>query len=114
MDRTRNGFWPEPDHRLAGVLLGRQDFVEHSRRRSRRHHLADQLLAGMKRKTFQSGRAALDLIEDAVHLLRTTPASVWIAYYAGAVPFVLGLLYFWADMSCGAYAARRCPASALG
>jgi hypothetical protein len=68
----------------------------------------------MKRKTFQSGRAALDLIEDAVHLLRTSPASVWITYYAGAVPFVLGLLYFWADMSCGAYAQQRCPASALG
>ena len=68
----------------------------------------------MKKKSAQSGRPALDLIEDAVHLLRTTPAWAWVAYLAGAVPFVLGLLYFWADMSCGAYARQRCPASALG
>jgi hypothetical protein len=68
----------------------------------------------MKKKSAQSGRPALDLIEDAVHLLRTSPSRVLVAYYVGAIPFVLGLLYFWADMSCGAFAQRRCPASALG
>ena len=68
----------------------------------------------MKKKPAKHGRPALDLIEDAVHLLRTTPARVWLAYYAGAVPFTLGLLFFWADMSCGAFAERRCSASALG
>ena len=68
----------------------------------------------MKRKSVQAGSSALDLIEDAVHLLRTAPARVLLAYYAGAIPFALGLLYFWADMSCGAFARQRCPAAALG
>ena len=67
----------------------------------------------MKRKSAQHGRPALDLIEDAVHLLRTTPARVWLAYYAGAIPFTLGLLFFLADMSCGAFAERRCPVYAF-
>jgi hypothetical protein len=39
---------------------------------------------------------------------------VLLAYYAGAIPFALGLLYFWADMSCGALAERHCPSAALG
>jgi len=68
----------------------------------------------MKKKSAQLGRSALDLIEEAVHLLRTAPLRVLLTYYLGAIPFVLGLLYFWADMSCGAFAQRRCPASALG
>lgn len=68
----------------------------------------------MKKKSSQLGRSALDLIEDAVHLLRTAPARVLLAYYVGAIPFALGLLFFWADMSCGAFAQRRCPAGALG
>lgn len=68
----------------------------------------------MKKKSAQLGRSAIDLIEDAVHLLRTAPASVLLAYYVGAIPFALGLLFFWADMSCGAFAQRRCPASAFG
>jgi hypothetical protein len=68
----------------------------------------------MKKKSAQLGRSALDLIEDAVHLLRTVPARVLLTYYVGAIPFALGLLFFWADMSCGAFAQRRCPASAFG
>ena len=68
----------------------------------------------MKKNAAQRGRPALDVIEDAVHLLRTAPAGTLLAYYAGAIPFALGLLYFWADMSRGAFAERRCPAAALG
>jgi hypothetical protein len=68
----------------------------------------------MKKKSSQSERPALDLVEEAVHLLRTSPARVLLGYYVGAVPFALGLLFFWADMSCGAFARRRCPAAALG
>jgi hypothetical protein len=62
----------------------------------------------MKKRSAQRGRPALDLIEDAVHLLRTVPLSTLLAYYIGAIPFALGLLYFWADMSRGAFAQRRC------
>jgi len=56
---------------------------------------------------------ALGLIEEAVHLLRQAPASVFAAYFVGTVPFLIGLLYFWADMSRGAYAYRHVGAAAL-
>lgn len=39
---------------------------------------------------------ALQLVEEAVHLLRGAPAWTLAVYYLGAVPFVLGLLFFWA------------------
>lgn len=68
----------------------------------------------MKKRAAQFERPALDLIEDAVHLLRTAPPTVLLTYYTGAIPFVLGLLFFWSDMSCSAFAERRCPAAALG
>lgn len=57
--------------------------------------------------------SALDLIEEGVNLLRATPALLGL-HLAGSVPFVLGFLYFWADMSRSAYAeARLAPASLL-
>lgn len=68
----------------------------------------------MKRKSAIRGRPALDLIEEAVHLLRQTPMRGLLIYHLGAVPFVLGLLHFWADMSCGAFAERHCASAALG
>lgn len=55
----------------------------------------------------RAGRPALELVEAAVHLLRTAPAGVLLSYYAGSIPGVLGLLYFWADMSRGAFARER-------
>lgn len=42
---------------------------------------------------------AVDLIEEAVHLLRRTPPAAWVIYLAGAVPWVLGLGHFWATTS---------------
>ncbi|MBM3861348.1 MAG: DUF4129 domain-containing protein [Verrucomicrobia bacterium] len=57
-------------------------------------------------------RAALDLVEEAVQLLRQSPGAL-AAHCAGALPFAAGLLYFWADMSRGAYADRRCAVEAL-
>lgn len=58
-------------------------------------------------KKRRAGRPALELVETAVHLLRTAPAGVLLSYYAGSIPGVLGLLYFWADMSRGAFARER-------
>lgn len=55
----------------------------------------------------RAGLPALDLIEEAVALLRRAPAAAHLAYYLGAIPFWLGLLYFLADMSRDAYAASR-------
>lgn len=61
----------------------------------------------MSRKPRRAGRPALDLIEDAVHLLRTAPAGTLAVYYLGALPFVLAFLFFWSDMSRSAFARER-------
>jgi hypothetical protein len=55
----------------------------------------------------QQGRAALDLLEEATHLLRTAPVATLAVYYLGAIPFVLGLLFFWADMSRSPFAPQQ-------
>ena len=52
----------------------------------------------------RAGRPAMELIENATHLLRTAPAGALLAYYVGSVPCILGLLYFWGDMIRGAFA----------
>ncbi len=62
----------------------------------------------------QPGKGALDLLEEATHLLRTAPAGTLTAYYAGALPFVLGALYFWADMSRSPYAFQHLAGATLG
>ena len=67
----------------------------------------------MSRPRSHSNPGALELIERAVHLLRGAPAAAWAAYALGTLPFVLGLLYFWAEMSQGAFARRRCGPESL-
>jgi hypothetical protein len=61
----------------------------------------------------QDGKSAVDILEEAVHVLRATP-SVLVPYYIGSLPFILGLLYFWTDMSTGANAWRHCSQAAWG
>ncbi len=51
--------------------------------------------------------APFELIEESFHLVRIAPLSAWAAYYVGALPFVLALLYFWSDMSRSAFAEQR-------
>ncbi len=68
----------------------------------------------MKRASVQRGPGPLDLVEEAVHLLRRAPAATLAAYYLGSLPFVLGLLFFWADMSRGSFAGNRLAQGALG
>ena len=53
----------------------------------------------MKRRDPETMLGGLDLIEEAVHVLRRAPPATLLCYYAGAVPFVLGVLFFWSDMS---------------
>ena len=60
------------------------------------------------------GRPALDILEDAVHLLREAQLEVHLAYLVGTAPFLLALLWFWADMTRGAFADARCAPAALG
>src|SRR5262249_44210337 len=72
---------------------------------SRRYCLAKfHLGRAMKKKEWMT---ALDLMEEATHVLRTAPASVIFPYYFGSVPFILGLLYFVADMTRSAFAEDR-------
>ncbi len=59
-------------------------------------------------------KGALTLIEEAAHMLRQAPVGVLARYYIGTLPFVLGLLYFWADMSRDAFASQYCSIAALG
>jgi hypothetical protein len=66
-----------------------------------------------RRKRRQTGRSALDLMDESVHLLRHAPASVLMAYCIGSFPFVLGLLFFWGEMSRGALANLYLPEAAL-
>ena len=61
----------------------------------------------MKHVRRRQGKGAFDLIEEAVHLLRTAPAAALAVYYLGAIPFVLGLLFFWADMSRSPFASQH-------
>lgn len=49
------------------------------------------------------GRSALDLIEESAELLRQLPGSVWLTYFVGTLPWVLGILYFWVDMTTGGW-----------
>ena len=60
-----------------------------------------------------AGPSALEWIEAALHLLRARPA-VLLSYYLGSVPCLLSLLFFWADMSQGAFARAHLIESSLG
>ncbi|HLH55181.1 MAG TPA: hypothetical protein VKY92_16365 [Verrucomicrobiae bacterium] len=59
------------------------------------------------------GKAALEIIEEAVHLLRSATAASFSWYFAGTLPFVLGLLYFWGDMSRSPFAAQHLVGGAI-
>ena len=67
----------------------------------------------MKRQRSQEEKPALDLVEEAVHLLRHGPAAGLAAYYFGSLPFVLALLYFWSDMAHSAFASERLTVGSL-
>lgn len=61
--------------------------------------------------TFVPG--ALVLAEQSVHLLRRKGGAALAGYYVGTLPFILGLLFFWSDMSRNPGAEWYCgPASA--
>ena len=77
--------------------------------------MADRLVvAAMKPSQKKYQRSAIRIIEEAVYLLRSAPGLLLSVYYLGSVPFVLGLLYFWADMSRSANANEYSAAAALG
>ena len=51
-------------------------------------------------------RGPIELIEEATRLFRAAGLATLGLYYIGSLPFVLGFLFFWADMSHDAFAYR--------
>ena len=45
------------------------------------------------------GPQAMELLDEAVSLVRKTPLAILSVYYLGAIPYCLMLIYFWFDMS---------------
>ena len=68
----------------------------------------------MKKASKQHRKSAILLLEEAVHLLRRAPISLLSTYYIGTLPFILGLFYFWADMSRSADARSYHAVASLG
>jgi hypothetical protein len=62
----------------------------------------------------KAGRGGIELVEEAVHLLRLHAGATLPAYYAGSLPFILGLLYFWAEMSRSPFGAQHLARESLG
>lgn len=62
----------------------------------------------------EKGTGAVDLLEQATVLLRSAPLEALACYYLGSLPFMLGLLWFWADMSRSPAAHLRLSGGALG
>ena len=73
--------------------------------------LVDRIVKKERKKQDQS---SIRMIEEAAHLLRSAPVKLLAGYYLGSVPFVLGLLYFWADMSRSAHANDHIAMAATG
>ena len=68
----------------------------------------------MARRTPDTTLGGLDLIDEAVHLLRLASPATLLCYYAGAAPFVLAVLFFWSDMSRSGLAEQHLVGGALG
>ena len=68
----------------------------------------------MKPSRASTGPDAVELIEEAVHLLRRAPARAWAVYVAGTIPFVSALLFFWAHTTWFRPSAAALAWSALG
>ncbi len=66
------------------------------------------------RRPGSSSPTALDLVEQAVHLLRRTPPADFLVWLLGAGPFTAALLFFWAEMSRAPLAEHRLLGSAWG
>ena len=70
--------------------------------------------AAMKPGSKKHRKGVILLLEEAVHLLRKAPLSVLSSYFIGTLPFLLGLFYFWADMSRSADAKSYHAVASLG
>ncbi len=67
-----------------------------------------------RRKQRREGNGALELVEEAAHLLRVSSWRALGYYYLGGLPFVLGFLYFWVEMSRSSSAYEHCAPASFG
>ena len=71
--------------------------------------------ASSSRRAERDGRQpATALIDESVHRLRLAPRGTLTIYYAGTLPFILALLYFWADQGHSPDAEAHGSSAALG
>jgi hypothetical protein len=59
-------------------------------------------------------KSGLELCDEALFLLRNLSASAWTIYLIGTGPFLVGLLYFWTDMTRGLVTEDRLVSGAFG
>jgi hypothetical protein len=59
-------------------------------------------------------RDTIDILEEAVNLLRSAPLSALVPYLVGAIPFVVALLFFLNDMTRSPFASEHLAAASLG
>ncbi len=59
-------------------------------------------------------QTSIDILEEAVGLLRSAPLDTTLTYFIGAVPLTLGFLFFLADMNRSPYASEHLPWASLG
>src|SRR5262245_55524010 len=101
----------------AGVVLllrGRRDPVVAPRQLPRGQPLPGRVRGAMSgARGRRTDPGAVDILEEATHLIRLAPAGTLAPFYAGSVPFVLALLFFWSDMSRNALARRHVVAGSL-
>jgi hypothetical protein len=71
-------------------------------------------MVGIMAKIRYRGKGAIEIIEEAVHLLRGNRIHLLSTYYIGSLPFIGALLFFWADMSRSAFAQDHVSPAALG
>ncbi len=71
------------------------------------------VLIEMKKKRSGETRSPFEILEEATHLLRIAPGMTLATYYAGSVPFILGLLYFCEEMSRSPFASQDLVGAAL-
>lgn len=67
----------------------------------------------MMRRPTRPEQSLLHTVEEATQLLRRCGAVAWAWWFAGSLPFAIGMLHFTSDMSRAATAAARLPESAL-
>src|SRR5580698_1644594 len=59
-------------------------------------------------------RGAVEILEESVNLLREAPPAAVAAYLTGAVPFSLGLLFFFTEMVRSPFASERLALESAG